>query len=132
MATIKSSYLGSLRIKSIHIQSGKEIITDAPTDNNGKGEFFSPTDLVSAALGNCMLTIIGIAAEKHNFNIDGTTIDITKIMAENPRRIAEVILDFHFPDNNYNEKEKKNYRICGKDLSGCKKSAPGFKTNRKI
>jgi putative redox protein len=127
MATIKSSYLGSLRIKSIHIQSGKEITTDAPTDNNGKGEFFSPTDLVSAALGNCMLTIIGIAAEKHNFNIDGTTIDITKIMAENPRRIAEVILDFHFPDNNYNEKEKKIIEYAVKTCPVAKSLHPDLK-----
>lgn len=107
MSTSKITYNGGLRTTSIHERSGKEIITDAPVDNKGKGEAFSPTDLLATSLGNCMLTIVGIAANEHGFNIDGTTCDITKIMAENPRRVAEIVVDFQFPANNYSDKDKK-------------------------
>ena len=107
MATSKITYNGGLRTTSIHERSGKEIITDAPVDNKGKGEAFSPTDLLATSLGNCMLTIIGIAANEHGFNIDGTTCEITKIMAENPRRVAEIVVNFQFPANNYGDKDKK-------------------------
>jgi uncharacterized OsmC-like protein len=106
MSTSKITYNGGLRTTSIHLRSGNEIITDAPVDNKGKGEAFSPTDLLATSLGNCMLTIVGIAANEHGFNIDGTTCEITKIMAENPRRVAEIVVDFQFPANNYSEKEK--------------------------
>lgn len=107
MATSKITYNGGLRTTSIHERSGKEIITDAPVDNKGKGEAFSPTDLLATSLGNCMLTIVGIAANEHGFNIDGTTCEITKIMAENPRRVAEIVVNFQFPANNYGDKDKK-------------------------
>ena len=107
MATSKITYNGGLRTTSIHERSGKEIITDAPVDNKGKGEAFSPTDLLATSLGNCMLTIVGIAAGEHGFNIDGTTCEITKIMAENPRRVAEIVINFQFPANNYADKDKK-------------------------
>jgi len=107
MSTSKITYNGGLRTTSIHERSGKEIITDAPVDNKGKGEAFSPTDLLATSLGNCMLTIVGIAANEHGFNIDGTTCDITKIMAENPRRVAEIVVNFQFPANNYSDKDKK-------------------------
>lgn len=104
--TIKTVYLGGLRTEAKHLQSGASIHTDAPLDNHGKGENFSPTDLVAAALGSCMLTIIGIAAQTHGFNIDGTQVEITKVMGTAPRRIAEIILKFNFPGN-YTDKEKK-------------------------
>ncbi|MEQ7798764.1 OsmC family protein [Pedobacter sp. ASV1-7] len=107
MSTSKITYNGGLRTTSIHQRSGNEIITDAPIDNKGKGEAFSPTDLLATSLGNCMLTIVGIAANEHGFNIDGTTCDITKIMAENPRRVTEIVVDFQFPANNYSDKDKK-------------------------
>ena len=74
-------YTGGLRTSSVHLKSGQMIITDAPTDNNGKGEAFSPTDLLSTSLGCCMLTIMGIVAERHGINLEGTKVDITKIMA---------------------------------------------------
>jgi putative redox protein len=106
MATSKITYTGDLRTSSIHLKSGNEIITDAPVDNQGKGEAFSPTDLLATSLGNCMLTIVGITARAHHFNIDGTTAEITKIMAENPRRVVEIIVNLQFPSNNYTEKEK--------------------------
>lgn len=106
MKTSEITYTGDLRTTSIHLKSGKEIITDAPTDNQGKGEAFSPTDLLATSLGNCMLTIVGIAARNHGFNIDGTKAEITKVMAENPRRVGEIHVELHFPANNYTEKEK--------------------------
>ena len=107
MATSKITYNGGLRTTSVHERSGNQIITDAPVDNKGKGEAFSPTDLLATSLGNCMITIVGIAAEEHGFNIDGATCEVTKIMAEGPRRVAEIIVNFQFPANNYSEKDKK-------------------------
>ena len=104
--TIETIYTGELRTQATHLASQNTIITDAPLDNNGKGEAFSPTDLLAASLGSCMLTIMGIAANTHGFSIDGTKISITKIMAANPRRVGEIIVDFTFSNNNYNDKEK--------------------------
>ena len=106
MATSKITYTGDLRTSSVHLKSGKEIITDAPIDNQGKGEAFSPTDLLATSLGNCMLTIVGIAAKNHGFNIDGTTAEVTKVMAENPRRVSEIHINLQFPANNYSDKDK--------------------------
>ena len=97
MATSKVIYLGGLRTNSTHLQSGIEIITDAPLDNQGKGEAFSPTDLMATSLANCMLTIMGIAARTHEIDIDGTTAEVTKIMAAEPRRVAEIHINLHFP-----------------------------------
>ena len=107
MATSKITYTGGLRTAAIHLKSGSEIITDAPVDNQGKGEAFSPTDLLATSLGNCMLTIVGIAAKTHDFNIDGTTAEVTKIMGENPRRVTEIVVNLQFPANNYSDKEKE-------------------------
>lgn len=106
MATIETVYEGNLRTRAKHLGSGSEIITDAPTDNQGKGEAFSPTDLLSAALGSCMLTIMGIAANTHHIDMDQTRIRITKIMASNPRRVAEVQIEFDMPAKGYSDKEK--------------------------
>lgn len=97
MATIKTRYLGNLRTEMTHLQSGSVVLTDAPTDNNGKGEAFSPTDLVAGALASCMLTIMGIAANTHGFSIEGTTVEITKIMSATPRRIGEIVVTFNIP-----------------------------------
>jgi uncharacterized OsmC-like protein len=107
MKTSKITYLGNLQTEAIHLQSGIKIITDPPVDNNGKGEAFSPTDLMSTSLGSCMLTIMGIVAQRHEINIEGTTIDITKIMEANPRRVGEIIVEFHMPKNNYSDKDKQ-------------------------
>ena len=101
--TIKTKYLGQLRTEAIHIASGNTLLTDAPTDNNGRGEAFSPTDLVAAALGSCMLTIMGIVANRHKLKIEETQIEIIKIMASDPRRITEIILTFTMPDNGFTE-----------------------------
>lgn len=106
MATSKITYNGNLRTTSIHLQSGTSIVTDAPTDNQGMGEAFSPTDLLATSLGNCMLTIVGIAAKTHGFNIDGTEAEITKVMAADPRRVSEIHVNLKFPANHYSQKEK--------------------------
>lgn len=115
MTKMRTQYLGNLRTEIEHIQSGNKIITDAPLDNNGKGEFFSPTDMFSSSLGSCMLTIIGIAANTHGFSIDGTTLEIEKIMAANPRRVAEIKIDVHFPKGaNYTDKQKRIIEAAAK------------------
>ncbi|MEN8116268.1 MAG: OsmC family protein [Bacteroidota bacterium] len=106
MPTIKTIYLGELRTENEHLQSGNKVITDAPTDNQGKGEFFSPTDLLATALGSCIMTIMGIIARDNGIDLKGTVVDITKIMASNPRRVAEVIVEFSFPLKGYTEEEK--------------------------
>ena len=107
METAKIVYLGGLRTNATHLRSGNTIVTDAPVDNKGKGEAFSPTDLMSTSLGCCMMTIIGISAQTHGFDVDGTTISITKIMAEHPRRVNEIIVEFDFPARVYSAKEKE-------------------------
>ena len=107
MTTIKSKYLGDLRTECIHLQSGNKILTDAPTDNQGKGEAFSPTDLLAASLGSCIMTIMGIIARDNNIDITGTELDITKIMASDPRRVDEVVVEFNFPNKKYTAEEKQ-------------------------
>ncbi|MBP6978567.1 MAG: OsmC family protein [Bacteroidales bacterium] len=107
MITSKIIYEGNLRTRLVHIRSQQQIFTDAPVDNMGKGEAFSPTDLMATSLGSCMLTIMGIAAQTHHFNIDGTSVEITKLMAANPRRISEIVVELTFPPHHYTEKIKK-------------------------
>lgn len=107
METAYIKYLGNLRTEAIHLQSGNKIITDAPVDNQGKGEAFSPTDMVATALGSCMMTIMGISANTHNFDLVGTEVKITKIMYSDPRRIGEVKVEFNFPPKDYSDKEKR-------------------------
>ena len=94
MPTSKVTYLGELRTSSIHLQSGSEIITDAPIDNNGKGEAFSPTDTVANALASCMFTVMGIKAREMNVDFSGSTAEVTKIMAAEPSRISEIHITF--------------------------------------
>ena len=107
MITVQTTYIGDLRTENTHLQSGVRLITDAPCDNPGKSESFSPTDLVATALDNCIMTIMGIKAMDNNIDIRGTRVEITKIMADNPRRIAEVIVSFIFPKNNYSTQQKE-------------------------
>ena len=105
--TSKIKYLGGLRTEAEHLRSGTKIITDAPVDNNGKGEAFSPTDLVATAIGSCMITIMGISARYHEINMEGTEVTINKIMASDPRRIDKVEIVITLPANNYSTKERK-------------------------
>jgi uncharacterized OsmC-like protein len=116
MATIKTIYLGNLRTEAEHLQSGAKIITDAPTDNHGRGEAFSPTDLFAASYASCALTIIGIATQTHGFNIDGAVVETTKVMGENPRRVVELVVNFTFPHSNYSDKERK---VIEGAIKGC-------------
>jgi uncharacterized OsmC-like protein len=90
MSDISIKYKGNLRATATHLKSGSIISTDAPVDNNGKGEKFSPTDLFATALGSCMLTIMGLTAKTHGFSIDGSNIDIDKVMGKNPRRVSSI------------------------------------------
>lgn len=107
MADFTIDYIGDLRTVMTHLRSGNEVITDAPVDNKGRGAYFSPTDLVSSALASCMITIMGLVAAEHGFNIDGTRAQVKKIMGAKPRRIAEVHIDIHFPPVPYSDKQKK-------------------------
>lgn len=127
MVTSTIDYIGGLRTKAVHINSEKEIITDAPVDNEGRGEYFSPTDIVATALGSCMLTIMGIAAKKYNFTIDGTKADVTKVMGVNPRRITEVIINMKFPEQNYSDKEKTILKVCADTCPVAKSLHPDLK-----
>ena len=97
MTTSNVTYKGSLRTVSVHLRSGNEIITDAPVDNNGKGEAFSPTDTVATALASCMLTIMGVKANAKEINIEGASADVIKTMGVNPRRITKVDVVFKLP-----------------------------------
>jgi uncharacterized OsmC-like protein len=106
MATIRTVYCGDLRTEAEHIASGNKIITDAPVDNQGRGEAYSPTDLLCAALGSCMLTIMGISARNHGWNLEGTRLEITKIMAAAPRRVSEVHIGFWMAGGPFNEHAK--------------------------
>ena len=100
------NYIGDLRTSAIHIASDKNIITDAPIDNQGKGEAFSPTDTVATALASCLLTIMGIKARDLNIDISKTTAEVAKIMASNPRRISEIQITVNFTKS-YDQRIKK-------------------------
>lgn len=121
MSTIKSSYLGNLRTQSEHVQSGSKILTDAPVDNNGKGEAFSPTDLVASALGSCMVTIMGIIADREGVSLDGLSWQVTKVMQASPRKIQEIVVDFKWEnpidDSAFIQKLKNAARTCPVALS---------------
>lgn len=121
MPTIKSSYLGNLRTESEHLQSGVKILSDAPLDNNGNGEYFSPTDLVASALGSCMVTIMGIVANRDSVSLDGLTWEVTKIMQASPRKISEIVIDFHWEnptsDTSIIQKLKNAAKTCPVALS---------------
>ena len=99
-------YQNNLRTETEHIASGEKIITDAPVDNNGKGEAFSPTDLVATALGSCMITIMAISANKYDIDMSGTNASVKKIMGSDPRRISEISIDINM-NKNIEKKDRK-------------------------
>ena len=113
--TSKVVYLGELRTEATHLKSGNQIITDAPTDNNGKGEAFSPTDTVATALASCALTIMGIKAESMDWDISGITAEVTKIMGTEPRRISKIKIDFKIPF----ETDDKQRKLLEKTAKTC-------------
>jgi len=107
MVEIKLNYLGELRVEAAHQPSGIKLMTDAPVDNHGKGQSFSPTDLVAASLGACMATIMGIVAERHQLDLKGMQITVRKHMAQKPvRRIGKLEVEFSIPGN-FDEKTRK-------------------------
>ena len=110
--TSSVEYLGNLRTTATHLASKKRIITDAPVDNHGKGEAFSPTDLVATALASCLITIMGIKARNLEVDIDGTKAEVTKVMGTEPRRIVEVKIDVFFPKS-FDEKTQKILEKAG-------------------
>jgi len=101
--SIENKYIGELRTESTHLKSSNVIITDAPTDNNGKGNAFSPTDLVASALCSCMTTVMGICANKNQFDLPNSTAHVTKVMSSHPRRISKIIIEINFEKNNLSE-----------------------------
>ncbi len=104
--TSKVTYEGDLRTTCIHLKSKNQFVTDAPVDNNGKGEAFSPTDTVATGLASCMLTVMGIKARDLNVDLKGATAEVTKTMAANPRRISKIEVHLNFPINT-DEKTRK-------------------------
>ena len=114
--SIENRYLGGLRTHSTHLKSTDTIITDAPVDNNGKGNAFSPTDLVASALCSCMTTVMGICAEKNNFELPESTAYVTKIMESHPRRISKIIIEINFDNNNLSDQQTEKLVAVAK---GC-------------
>lgn len=107
MEIAKIIYEGELRTVATHLRSGKTVMTDAPVDNKGRGEAFSPTDLVSTALGCCMMSIMGIVANEHGIVLGGMEASVEKHMAANPRRIARVDIHLKIEDKGLNDKQKR-------------------------
>lgn len=107
MKTSVVQYQRGLRTEATHLKSGKKITTDAPTDNHGKGEAFSPTDLLATSLGCCMISLMGIIAMQHNFTFEGGSVEITKIMATNPRRVSEIIAEVQMPKISFTEQHRR-------------------------
>lgn len=113
--------MGALRTKAIHVRSGESITTDAPTDNNGKGEAFSPTDLLAGSLSSCMMTTMGILAENDGIDISGLHTEVVKVMASDPRRVAEIQIEMHWDNCTATQREiqrlKKTALSCPVALS---------------
>ncbi|HYG52838.1 MAG TPA: OsmC family protein [Flavobacteriales bacterium] len=107
MEIAKIIYKGNLRTEATHLKSGKTVISDAPVDNNGKGEAFSPTDLLSTSLGMCMLTIMGIAAQKHQISTGNIEVIIGKHMGTEPRRVVQIDVTMLIEDTSLGEKQRK-------------------------
>lgn len=105
--TAKVEYKGNLRTEATHLRSGQMIITDAPVDNEGKGEAFSPTDLAATSLASCILTIMGITANRKEINIEGATAEVIKTMGSNPRRIAKIEISINMPAKPYTTAQRK-------------------------
>jgi putative redox protein len=122
------NYLGELRTEATHLPSGTVINTDAPKDNHGKGEAFSPTDLVATSLASCMISIMGIVALKEGVTpVDGATAEVTKVMYAEPRRIGEIHVKITFPKNNFTDKEMKMYEHAAYTCPVAKSLHPDIK-----
>ena len=124
-------YEGDLRTLNTHLQSSSELETDAPTDNNGKGERFSPTDLLATSLANCMLTTMGIRARNLNIDLKGIKVEVEKIMKPNPRRVGGINLIFHIPENlsGAEEKDKEFLKNIAENCPVAKSIHPDIEVN---
>jgi putative redox protein len=128
MVTSLVKYLGELRTEATHLQSGTVINTDAPKDNHGKGEAFSPTDLTATSLASCMISIMGIVALKEGVTpVDGATAEVTKVMYAEPRRIGEIHVKITFPKKDYTDKEKRMYENAAYTCPVAKSLHPDIK-----
>jgi putative redox protein len=128
MATSTIKYPGNLRTIMTHLQSGNEVITDAPTDNHGKGEAFSPTDLVATGLGSCMLTVMGIKADSLGISMEGAELSITKHMGTAPRRIVQIDVEVVLPAS-INVEHRSILEITGKSCPVAKSLHPDLIQN---
>ena len=124
---IESSYLGELSVSSTHLASNTEIITDAPVDNNGKGESFSPTDLVATALGTCMITVMGIYAEKNGILMPNVYSRTNKVMSSSPRKISKLKIEIIFVGNQLSEVEKQSLKNVALNCPVAKSLHPDLK-----
>lgn len=122
-------YKGDLRCECTHLQSGSAIETDAPTDNRGKGERFSPTDLLCVSLTTCMITTMGIRASDMNIDLSDTRIDVTKHMLADPRRIGRIDITLHFPVLGLSEKDKLLLQKIGDNCPVIKSLHPDLELN---
>jgi uncharacterized OsmC-like protein len=129
MPNFEVFYQGNLRCKAEHIQSGTTILTDAPVDNQGKGESFSPTDLLAIALGTCMATVMGIEANNLKVNLSGTQLHINKVMGILPRRVVEIKIDVTIPDENFTENQKNKLIEIGVNCPVAKSIHPDIYQN---
>lgn len=114
MATSTVTYLGDLRTSCTHLASGQQIITDAPVDNNGKGEAFSPTDLVATAYASCMITIMGIYCANHELRFEHAEASVTKHMSAAPRKIEKIEIEMDLSGNGWTETESQKVIAAGK------------------
>ena len=127
--SIENKYIGELRTLSTHVKSRKNIITDAPIDNNGKGQAFAPTDLVSSALCSCITTVMGICAEKGKFEMPNSKAKITKLMSTNPRKISEIKIEINFEKNSLTDVQKRKLISVGKNCPVAKSLNSDIKQN---
>lgn len=127
MATVEINYLGELRTEITHIRSNTSFKTDAPIDNKGKGEFISPTDMVAAALGACMETIVGIYCQERDIEIRRMNVVVTKIMSDQPRRISELHVKLDFKGNAWDEKIQRSVRAAAEACPVAKSIHPDIK-----
>jgi uncharacterized OsmC-like protein len=126
--TSEVKYVGDLRTEAVHLQSGDKIVTDAPKDNHGKGEAFSPTDLAATSLACCMLSVMGILSRKEGItSIDGADAKVTKVMYAEPRRIGEIHVRMEMPARKFSEKERKMYEHAAYTCPVAKSLHPDIK-----
>ncbi len=129
METARTIYKGNYRTEATHVLSSEKIITDAPLDNNGKGEAFSPTDLVATALCSCMITLMGITADGKGFTLGEVSAKTTKVMAANPRRISQIIIALDLSAKTYTDKEKAILENAARHCPVAKSIHPDIKVD---